>query len=201
MNLVFHNVDCGRSQGCALLLYALILVCPACWGQLVVHKASTFTSLYDVSLQMPRQVEWTIHSDDLGKAKRSASWLFYNDIGVPGSNASHSDFTRSGYDRGHMCAAADRSASASAMHSTFSLSNIAPQLPALNRGAWKVTEDSCRNMALQFDSVRVVAVPLILQDDTMRIGKHSLAVPHAFFKVAWLPATDSIVGVWFFWNR
>lgn len=185
----------------ALTLIVVSCFCAPSWCQLIIHRVESFTSLYDVSLGMPRQVEWVLHSTDMGNAQRSASWIFFNDINVPGSNASHTDFTRSGFDRGHMCPAADRSATRSAMHSTFSLANIAAQAPTLNRGAWKVTEDSCRNLAQQFDSVRIVAVPIILQDDTMRIGKHHLAVPHAFFKVAWLPANDSIVGVWFFWNR
>lgn len=196
------NFDSGvRSLRNALTLFMLSCFFAPSWCQLVIHSAESFTSLYDVSLGMPRQVEWVLHSTDMGAAKRSASWIFYNDINVHGANASHNDYARSGFDRGHMCPAADRSASRSMMHSTFSLANVAAQVPTLNRGAWKVTEDSCRNLAQQFDSVRVVAVPMILQDDTMRIGKHHLAVPHAFFKVAWLPATDSIVGVWFFWNR
>eukprot|EP01047_Picozoa_sp_COSAG01_P044704 COSAG01_NODE_4066_length_5385_cov_159.277336_3_plen_73_part_00 len=39
-----------------------------------------------------------------------------------------SDYRRSGYDRGHMCAAADMKASQHSMDSTFLLTNIAPQV-------------------------------------------------------------------------
>lgn len=170
-------------------------------AQLVVHKSECFTSLYDLQLQMPRQVEWTLHAADIGDVKREPSWIFFNDLHVPGSFARHSDFTRSGYDRGHLCPAADRSASMNRMRSTFSLANVCPQVPALNRGTWKVTEDSCRHMAQLYDSIRVIVVPVILQDDTTRIGAHHLAVPHAFIKVAWSVTNDSILGQWFFWNR
>lgn len=100
-----------------------------------------------------------------------------------------------------MCPAQDRSADLRAMRSTFVLSNIAPQVPALNRGAWKKTENFCRSAALLYDTVQVVALPLFLDRDTTFIGSHRLAVPHAFIKAAWLPKNDSIIGIWMFWNK
>lgn len=170
-------------------------------AQMIVHSTPSFTSLYDLSLQCPRQVEWTVQRKDIGSSKREPGWLFFNDLHVEGALARHSDFTRSGYDRGHMCPAADRNNDTGAMRSTFSLANVAPQSPALNRGAWKSTEDSCRNLVMIYDSIRVVSIPIFLLGDTIHIGRHHLAVPHAFVKAAWTPANDSIVGLWWFWNR
>ena len=33
------------------------------------------------------------------------------------------------------------------------------------------------------------------------IGSHQVAVPHAFFKAAWVQGSDSVIGCWFFFNR
>ena len=199
---IIHKVLEGkRVLGSILFLLMVATSWLPSAAQLVVHKSESFTSLYDLQLQMPRQVEWTLRAADISNSKREPSWTFYNDLHVAGATARHSDFTRSGYDRGHLCPAADRSTSTASMRSTFSLANVCPQVPALNRGAWKVTEDSCRHMAQLYDSIRVIVVPVILQDDTTRIGVHRLSVPHAFIKVAWSVHNDSILGQWFFWNR
>lgn len=100
-----------------------------------------------------------------------------------------------------MCPAADRSADLRAMRSTFELANVAPQAPRLNRGPWKKTESFCRSAALLYGAVEVLTLPIFLDRDTIRVGGHHVAVPHAFIKAAWLPATDSVIGVWFFFNK
>lgn len=160
-----------------------------------------FYSVYDVGIQCPLQVGWTVTPSDLGGASREPSWIFIQDVSHPLATGNHYDFSRTGYDRGHMCPAQDRSRDLLAMRSTFVMSNIAPQAPALNRGAWKKTEVFCRKAALLYDTVQVLALPVFLNRDTTFIGSHRLAVPHAFIKAAWLPKNDSIIGLWWFWNR
>lgn len=177
-----------------------LMQAPADAQTIVVDNAS-FRSVYDLQLSVPRQVEWTLHRTDIGKSQREPSWLFSPDIRSARAVARHDDYNRSGYDRGHMCPAQDRSTTVSAMRSTFVMSNIAPQLPSLNRGSWKRTENFCRAAAEVHDSICIVAVPLFLDRDTMFIGRHRLAVPHAFFKAAWLASNDSIIGCWFFFNH
>lgn len=181
-------------------LFALVLCLTAC-AQMVVIKGDHYYSVYDVGLQCPRQVGWTITPAYLGEASRNPAWRFLNDVPHPLATGDHDDFTGSGYDRGHMCAAGDRTSNLCAMRSTFVLSNIAPQLPRLNRGDWKKTESFCRSAARLYDTVQVLSLPIILDRDTTFIGSHRLAVPHAFVKVAWLPKNDSIIGLWWFWNK
>lgn len=160
-----------------------------------------FFRVYDLETLCPRQVGWTVTPSDLGEARREPSWKFVQDVSHPLATANHRDYSRSGYDRGHMCPALDRSGDLLAMRSTFVMSNIAPQAPSLNRGAWKKTELFCRNAALLYDTVSVLALPVFMNRDTTFFGSHRLAVPHAFIKVAWLPQNDSIIGLWFFWNK
>lgn len=185
------------------LLIALFLISFAVSGvaQIVTLDKGHYRSVYNLEIQCPQQVWWTVARSQLGNVKREPSWRFVQDIGQSLANGSHDDYNQSGYDRGHLCPAQDRSADLRMMRSTFALSNIAPMAPALNRGAWKKTEAFCRAQALFHDSVQVLALPIFLDRDTCFIGSHRLAVPHAFIKAAWLKENDSVIGVWFYWNR
>ena len=186
----------------SLTVYLFVLaLCLSAFAQVVTIKKPHFYSVYNVGIKCPQQVGWTVTPSDLGEASRNPAWRFLNDVPHPLANGDHDDFTGSGYDRGHMCPAGDRTSDLCAMRSTFVLSNIAPQVPSLNRGAWKKTESFCRSSALLYDTVKVISLPIFIDRDTTFIGSHRLAVPHAFVKVAWLPVNDSIIGLWFFWNR
>ena len=57
-----------------------------------------------------------------------------------------SQYLRSGFDRGHLCPAADRTRSNSDQEATFVMTNIIPQAPMLNRGLWADIEKECRNL-------------------------------------------------------
>lgn len=184
-----------------LLMCFLALAWFVCSGQSIILRRSSYTSWYNTLMLCPQQVTWTLHRSDLGDVRREPSWRFASDINAAGCVATHDDYKNSGYDRGHLCPAADRSSMIGAMRQTFSTANIAPQTPALNRGAWLATERWCRDAAVIFDSVCVLAVPLWLDRDTIRIGVHGIAVPHAFFKVAYIPATDSVLNCWFYFNK
>ena len=184
-----------------VLLAAVLVYQVSIWPQAITIKNEVYSSVYDLNLLSPRQVTWTIHAADLGSCSRNPSWQFLPDIPDDRAVARHSDYNKSGYDRGHMCPAADRSFQIYAMRRTFATSNICPQVPSINRGSWKQTEEWCRNAALRYDSVRVLAVPIWLDLDTTFIGQHRLAVPHAFFKAVWVARTDSVINTWFIFNR
>lgn len=155
---------------------------------------------FDTTLKIPRRVTWDLCAGDIGNVKRISSMKFYPDDDIPGSTAKPSDYTRTGYDRGHMCPAADRSYSRRAMTATFSMANITPQAPALNRGAWKRIEDACRRYAKGGHPVTIIADAIFWQADTLRIGQSRVAVPHAFVKTVRLKANDSIIYTGYFQN-
>ena len=169
--------------------------------QTISLACNTYLSTYDTIMMVPRQVSWVLHKSDLGLAKRNPSWQFINDLYSFGVDVSHSDYNRSGFHRGHMCPAADRSRTIDMMKSTFTMSNICPQRPSVNTGYWLQTERWCRQAAMKYDSVMIMAVPVFMNCDTIRIGDHHLAVPHAFFKACWLPKNDSVINCWFIFNH
>src|SRR5262249_18382917 len=58
---------------------------------------------------------------------------------VTGTN----DYQRSGFDQGHLCPAADRSATQEDMAATFLTTNRVPQSSSLNMGTWASLERYC----------------------------------------------------------
>lgn len=107
---------------------------------------------------------------------------FKTDPKVKGTRVVTSDYTRSGYDRGHLAPAADMKWSEQAMAESFYLSNVCPQHPELNRRAWKVLEEKVRRWAERDSAIMVVCGPLPDAGGT-RIGKSGVTVPRGFYKV------------------
>ena len=99
------------------------------------------------------------------------------------------------YDRGHQVPAADAKWSQEAMDSTFTLTNMCPQVgEGFNRDYWAHLEEFCRNLCKRYPSVRVVTGPLYLPKKDERDGKWrisyevigsppNVAVPTHFYKV------------------
>lgn len=174
---------------------------PCAPAQDVIINAGYYYSTFNFNTQCSRQVEYVLHPVYSNPVRRTAGLRFTNLFGNVLISALHEDYTSSGYDRGHLCPAADMASSKTAMLSTFSVANIAPQVPKLNRGSWKKTETLLRSKALLFDSIRIVVIPLWLHRDTTRIGLHKIAVPHAFIKLAFRASNDSLINQYFYWNR
>ena len=160
-----------------------------------------YSVYYDTLLNCPRQVRWVIRKADLTPRVKRQAMAFRSDPRCPRPRVSSSDYYRSGYQRGHMCPAADKVYSREAMRETFLLSNIAPQVPALNMGAWKKTEETARMWAKKFGRVDVGIAAIFLPDDTVFIGRHRAAVPHLFMKVISVPDCIGMCKIWIFTNK
>ncbi len=94
-------------------------------------------------------------------------------------------YSSSGYDRGHMApnfAIATRFGR-DAQRSTFYMSNIAPQTPALNRGVWRDVEHRIAEFwTARYGEIWVV-VGSIPSPDGDRIGYTGIDIPTAFWQV------------------
>jgi endonuclease G len=95
---------------------------------------------------IPNWVSWHLGSADLGSAARCD--CFSSDTTLPSGwyRVTTSSYTGSGYDRGHMCPSADRTASSTDNAATFKMTNILPQTPDNNQGPWAALEDYCRSL-------------------------------------------------------
>jgi endonuclease G, mitochondrial len=91
-----------------------------------------------------------------------------------------SDYWGSGYDRGHLVPAGDMTRSELVMRESFLLSNMSPQVPAFNRGIWKVLEDKVRGLARRHKDIVVVTGALFLEDKKF-IGASWVGVPSHYY--------------------
>lgn len=177
-----------------LLLWVVATVVHAQGKEKAVDLAfSTYHVTYDYSLGIPVYISYDVSSRDLGPVKRKSSWSFRQDTRLPKPRVKSSDYTNSGYQRGHMCPAASRSASVKAMKETFSMANVAPQVPTLNVGAWLKMENRERDLCKSMHRVHVRIAPVFTHEVTAKIARGRVAVPHGFIKVIY--AADSLTVI------
>ncbi|XP_077334801.1 endonuclease G, mitochondrial [Lithobates pipiens] len=148
---------------------------------------------YDPRLRGPVWVLEQLNGERIqGMADRSRCNFREDESIHPYHRATNSDFKRSGFDRGHLAAAANHKWSQQAMDETFILSNVYPQNPNLNQNAWNNLEQYCRSLTKSNRNVYVCSGPLFLPkmeaDGKMYvkyqvIGTNNVAVPTHFFKV------------------
>jgi endonuclease G len=98
---------------------------------------------YNAERNRPNWVSWHLSREDLGSVERGQ---FQPDPDLPDSfdRITPGDYTRSGFDRGHMCPSADRANSREDNNATFLMTNIVPQAGGNNQGPWKELEDYTR---------------------------------------------------------
>lgn len=152
-------------------------------GREQILKRTGYTLSYNKQTMLPNWVAWTISAERLdGPAKRPQR-AFHEDTDVPEPRAVDMDYVNSGYDRGHMCPAADNKWSREAMYESFLLTNICPQNHNLNIGDWNEMENQCRRWAEEYGKIYVVCGPILYKGKHKTIGRHKVVVPEAFFKV------------------
>jgi endonuclease G len=108
---------------------------------------------------------------------------FQPDPSVRASAVAH-DYAKSGYDIGHMANDSDMRWSAKAQRESNLFPNAAPQLPGLNRAAWKSLEVRTRSWAVgRKNPILVYVGPIYNVKLDPTIGSNRVVVPHAFYKV------------------
>jgi endonuclease G len=148
-----------------------------------ITKYNGFTVSYNNSHEQANWVYYTITPEDLTcETKINRKNKFYEDYRLKGHSAYLSDYKGSGYDRGHLKSSADESCDQEQNDETFVMSNMSPQHPSFNRGAWKKLETYVRSLAMENDSVSVFTGG-VLTDNLKTIGENKVSVPEYFYKV------------------
>ena len=120
---------------------------------------------------------------------------FHEESKLPTSaRASLSDYSGSGYDRGHIAPNANM-ATRSQQYDSFSLANIAPQSPRNNRYIWRNIESATRYLTQQYGEVYTVTGVAFTNKKTKQLADRVL-VPSHFFKAVYIPATNQ-AGVYY----
>lgn len=109
-------------------------------------KKPQFVLSYNRSKGIPNWVSWQLDQTWLGDVDRRDD--FRADLSLPPNWAKvdPEDYSRSGYDRGHMAPSGDRTNSEANNSATFVMTNIVPQTPDNNRGPWVDLENYCRDL-------------------------------------------------------
>lgn len=166
-------------------------------SQVIRHKGYTLS--YNTQWRLPNWVGYELTAEEtLGNIERT-DW-FDTDPEVKGVCPRHSDYTRSGYDRGHMAPAADMAWDKQAMIESFYMSNICPQVHGLNAGAWKQLENNVRTWAEEDSAIIVVCGPIVGKT-TATIGRNKITVPERFYKIVASPYSANPRGIAFIFNN
>lgn len=146
---------------------------------------------YDADSKIPEYVEWTLTPDHaLGCVERSNA--FTADNSVKGG-ATPDDYTKTGYDKGHMAPDGDQSWDQQVEYESFLMTNMTPQAGSLNRGIWKLLETSFRGWVVQ-GNTNYTAISGAVYDNTDKKIGNGVVVPHAFFKVVFNDKTGEYAG-------
>lgn len=148
------------------------------------HKE--YTTVFSKSLKYPILVEWWITKNKVTCDKPTLRQdKFAPDPLLAAHTDLANDYTKSGFDRGHMAPAADNQCSGKiAMEESFYFSNMSPQYGELNRGDWKTLEMQTRELAKTLDSVKVWTGSVGIQK---KIGR--VSVPTKCWKVIYIKKT------------
>jgi len=146
-----------------------------------------FTVSYNPELHIPNWVFWELTVDEAAGTEPRGNF-------APDPNIDNcpvpSDYTHTGYDRGHMAPAGDMKWSKESMAQCFYMTNMVPQDPILNRSSWNRLEQKCRQRAAMDSAVLIVCGPVIpngKSDIREYLSRRRIAVPEKLFKVIFSP--------------
>lgn len=135
--------------------------------------------------QKSLQPRFTIHilTDSMTRGYASRQGVKIDDTErIYSHTAKHSDYSYSGYDRGHMVPAGDFSCCQKLLESTFKMSNIAAFDSVLNRHAWQELESYTRRMARKYGRIAVITGAVFKSNEI--IGRSNrIKVPSHFYKI------------------
>ena len=137
---------------------------------------------YNCIRNVPNWVSWELNKKWYG-AKSRYNGKFITDKSLPFDfyRVTHSDYTNSGFDRGHMVRSEERTNTVNNNKATFLLTNILPQRPDLNQGVWLNLEYYCEDLCKKQDKELFIIAGGIFHTNN-RIDE-LVAIPDSCFKI------------------
>ncbi|HYF52998.1 MAG TPA: DNA/RNA non-specific endonuclease [Salinarimonas sp.] len=145
----------------------------------VLHSGLTRTPLWSAERLTRERLE--------GARRTDRADTFHADPNLPREERSEvADYARSGFDRGHMAPAGDMP-DERAQEESFSLANMVPQNPDLNRNLWERVESAVRDLAGRAGEAFVVTGPIFLGAEVESLRGRVL-VPTHLYKAVYVPS-------------
>lgn len=139
---------------------------------------------YSNSKGGPNWVAWEMNANWFGDVERY-SGNFITDNSLPSSfyKVKHSDYTNSGYDRGHQVRSEERTATDEDNKSTFLMTNILPQTPDLNQGVWLKFEYYCEKLCKEQNKELFVIAGGIYHTNKTLNDAGKVSIPDSCYKI------------------
>lgn len=158
----------------------------------VIHTNDAYSFSYIEKYEQSEWVAYELSSKDMSNADYKRPY-FNQDKTVKTKSADWRNFKNSGYNKGHLCPAADRKSSYEMYEKTFLTSNASPQLYDFNSGIWNRLEQKVRYWAERYDGVYVVTGG-VLEEGLKTIGTEDVAVPNYFYKIILTKDKSNMIG-------
>ena len=148
-------------------------------GDIIHHNG--FSLSYNEKHEQAEWLAYYLSDTDISYVTRKRPY-FVEDPKVTTRSASWKNYKNSGYDKGHLCPAADKKYDERLYHETFYTSNVSPQLHAFNAGVWNKLENKIRYWAKKYHHLYVITGG-VFNGDLKTIGREKVSVPNAFYKI------------------
>ena len=138
---------------------------------------------YDYRLKVAKAVSYTLEGDLVNELNIKERPKFYEEESIDEQyRAKYSDYTSSGYDRGHLAPDASFDWSEESLKATYSLANIIPQIPEVNQKTWVKVEKYARDKAVELGEINVLNL-VKYNSNPKFIGRDKIAVSIGFYKI------------------
>ena len=171
----------------------------------VTHSTAGYGITYSLEWDCTKRANrWTCYEMHEGNSMKNVSRndSFTEDPDIPYAFCSHnSDYSGTGFARGHLCPSADRLCSVEQNKQTFYLSNMQPQYANHNEGLWANLEALVRrwNQTSYRDTLYVVKAATIDNDDQIAMYTESGLPVAKYFYMAILSVKNGqykAIGLW-----
>lgn len=163
---------------------------------LVMAKHLTYDIIYDYSVMSPAAVLWTLQPSDFAGRNLTKPKYFKQDRFLPAPRLKNSEFSFTGFQRGHLCPSGDRDGRRDWFKDTFYTSNIVPMTAECNAGSWKEIESYCRQLVVDGHRLRIVAGVDGFHFAPVSNTSSRPRVPVSLFKIAVCTIHEGEVWAW-----
>ena len=149
-------------------------------GDNQILEYTQFSLSYNEEHEQADWVAYELTAEEVA-AKMDRCDCFATDKDVATGSAIEKDYSSTGFDKGHLCPAADNNMSEQANKESFLMSNMSPQLPQFNRGIWADLESWVREQATEHKKIYVVTGPVFV-NNLGTISSKKVTIPGYYYK-------------------
>ncbi len=150
-----------------------------------------YTISYNNAKHIPNWSSWQLNRSWIGDTPRQNNFRPNETLPSNWYKVKPSDYSGSGYDRGHMTPSADRAKSVSDESATYLMTNIVPQSPDNNQGPWAELENYCRSLVKEGKELAIIAGPY---GSKGVLAKGKVNIPETVWKVIVIMDKSGEVG-------